>query len=72
MCARIKHFLSGAFPGSLSKGPTEEMMSRPEKLQKSMTPLKVKLSELLLLQFLKVNAGFGTAETYLYPKNSKI
>lgn len=46
-------------------------MSRPEKLQTSMTPLKVKFSKLLLLQFLKVNTGFGIAKTYLYPKNSK-
>lgn len=46
-------------------------MNRTEKLQTSMTPLKVKFSKLLLLQFLKVNTGFGIAETYLYSKNSK-
>jgi hypothetical protein len=48
------------------------MLNRPEKLQTSMTPLKVKFSKLLLLQFLKVKPGFGVAETYLYPKNLKI
>lgn len=47
-------------------------MNRPEKLQTSLTPLKVKFSKLLLLEFLKVNAGLGIAETYLYSKNSKI
>ena len=46
-------------------------MNRPQKLETSMTPLKVKFSKLLLLQFLKVNIGFGIAETYHCPKNSK-
>lgn len=46
-------------------------MNRPEMLQASTTPLKVKFSKLMLLQFLKVNIGFGTAETYLSPKTSQ-
>lgn len=47
------------------------MMNRPEMLQASTTPLKVKFSKLMLLQFLKGNIGFGTAETYLVPKTSQ-
>lgn len=44
-------------------------MNRPEKRQASTTPLKVKFSKLLLLLLLKVNIGFGTAETHLFPPN---